>query len=48
MLGSIPIAYANVWHDTAADVALPDGVNALYFTFNGMGHLQFAAFELIK
>ena len=47
VLGSIPIAYANVWHDTAVDLSIPDGVNALYFTFNGSGHLQFAAFTLM-
>ena len=28
ILGSIPIGYANVWHDTAADVTIPD---ELYF-----------------
>ena len=48
VLGTIPLAFANVWHDTAADIAIPDGVNALYFTFNGFGHLQFAAFNLMK
>ena len=48
VLGTIPLAFANVWHDTAADIVIPDGVNALYFTFNGFGHLQFAAFNLMK
>lgn len=46
-LGSIPIGYANVWHDTAADIAIPDGVHALYFTFAGEGRLQFASFTLL-
>ena len=45
-LGSIPIGYANVWHDTEAEIAVPDGVQSLYFTFVGQGHLQFAGFEL--
>ncbi len=45
-LGSIPIGYANVWHYTSADITVPDGVNALYFTFKGQGHLQFASFVL--
>lgn len=45
-LGSIPIGYANVWHDTSADITIPDGIHALYFTFEGEGHLQFAAFIL--
>ena len=47
-IGSIPIGYANVWHDTEADIAVPDGVNALYFTFAGNGHLQFAGFTLFS
>ena len=47
-LGSIPIGYANVWHDTAADIAIPDGVHALYFTFAGEGRLQFASFTLLR
>ncbi|MBR0463727.1 MAG: family 43 glycosylhydrolase [Clostridia bacterium] len=45
-LGSIPIGYANVWHDTEAEIAIPDGVQSLYFTFVGQGHMQFAGFEL--
>ena len=48
VVGEVPISYANVWRDTAAEVDIPDGVHALYFTFSGMGHLQFAAFTLIK
>lgn len=46
VLGTIPIGYANVWHYTEADIAIPDGINSLYFTFNGTGHLQFASFIL--
>jgi hypothetical protein len=45
-LGSIPIAYANVWHDTEAEIRIPDGVQSLYFTYRGRGHLQFAGFRL--
>lgn len=47
-LGSVPVDYANVWHDTEADVAIPDGVHALYFTFEGEGRLQFASFTLME
>jgi hypothetical protein len=47
-IGSVPIGYANVWHDTEAEIALPDGIQSLYFTFAGQGHLQFAGFELIR
>ena len=45
-LGSIPIGYANVWHYTEGDITIPDGINSLYFTFKGTGHLQFASFIL--
>lgn len=45
--GSIPVGYANVWKEETAEVGIPDGVNALYFTFKGDGHLQFKSFTLI-
>ena len=45
-IGEFPIGYANVWHNTEAEIAVPDGVQSLYFTFAGQGHLQFAGFEL--
>ena len=47
-VGAAPIRYANVWRDTVAEVVIPDGVHALYFTFNGTGYLQFAAFTLMR
>lgn len=46
VLGEVEIGYANVWHDTATDIVLPDGINSLYFTFVGMGHLQFGGFTI--
>ena len=46
VLGSFPIAYANVWQDTEQAISLPDGIQSLYFTFVGQGHLQFASFTL--
>ena len=46
VVGSVPVGYANVWHDETAEVSIPDGVTALYFTFVGGGHLQFAGFTL--
>lgn len=45
-IASIPIGYANVWRYDETDVNIPDGVQALYFTFVGTGHLQFASFIL--
>lgn len=46
VLGTVPVGYANIWKYTDVDIKLPDGVNALYFTFKGDGHLQFASFTL--
>ena len=46
VIGSVPIGYANVWHDETAEVSVPDGITSLYFTFIGDGHMQFAGFTL--
>ena len=46
VIGTFPIGYANVWHDTEAKITIPDGIQSLYFTFTGQGHLQFAGFTL--
>lgn len=46
VIGSIPVGYANVWKTTTVDLAIPDGIQALYFTFSGNGYLQFASFTL--
>ncbi|MBQ3762260.1 MAG: family 43 glycosylhydrolase [Clostridia bacterium] len=43
----INVHYANVWYDAQAEAHLPDGVHALYFTFEGTGTLSFASFRLI-
>ena len=45
-IGSFPIDYANIWADTKKEVMIPDGINDIYFTFRGEGHLQFAGFTL--
>lgn len=44
LLGSFPISYANIWHDTEGCVKIPDGIHSLYFTFAGDGYLQFGGF----
>ena len=43
-IGSIPVDYANVWRLNSAEIAVPDGIHPLYFSFRGEGHLQFAGF----
>ncbi|NLI59848.1 MAG: family 43 glycosylhydrolase, partial [Clostridiales bacterium] len=36
-LGSIPVRFSNQWKEYTADIAIPDGVQALYFTYKGDG-----------
>ena len=45
-LGRIPVDYTNVWTEYAADIAIPDGVQALYFTYQGEGCACFGSFTL--
>ena len=45
-LGSIPVVSSNIWREYAADIAIPDGVHALYFTFTGTGNASLASFAL--
>jgi len=46
VLGSIPVFNANIWTEFAADIAIPDGVHPLYFTYSGSGNASFASFTL--
>ena len=46
VLGTIPCEFSNVWVKNTADVALPDGVHALFFTFRGSGNGQVQSFTL--
>jgi hypothetical protein len=46
-LGRISVPdFANVWKEYSADIAIPDGVRALYFTFVGEGIASLASFAL--
>ena len=45
-LGKIAVGYTNVWTDYSADIAIPDGVQALYFSYEGEGSPSFASFKL--
>ncbi|MBO4331142.1 MAG: family 43 glycosylhydrolase, partial [Oscillospiraceae bacterium] len=45
-LGSIQLGFRNQWTPFSADIAVPDGVNALYFTYRGSGSAMLASFEL--
>ena len=40
VLGRIPAESSNVWARHGADIAFPDGVQALYLSWEGSGSLQ--------
>ena len=42
------MSFRNNWTDYSADIALPDGVNALYLTYCGHGSAQLAGVMLEK
>lgn len=46
VLGTIPVVFSNCWKEYSADIAIPDGINALYFTYAGTGTASFASFTL--
>ena len=46
VLTRIPIEYTNVWEEYSAEVSLPDGKQALYFTYNGEGTTSLLSFTL--
>lgn len=46
VLGEIPVRFTNVWKDYSTQVELPDGVNALYFTYVGPGSAALLSFTL--
>ena len=45
-LGRVPVPHSANWRDSTADVALPDGVHALYFTYHGRGATSLLSFTL--
>ncbi len=45
-LGWIPIESSNIWKEYAAEIAIPDGVNALFLTYKGEGNPSLASFTL--
>ena len=45
-LGTIPVDFTNVWTEYEADIAIPDGVHPLYFTYRGSGNASLLSFAL--
>jgi hypothetical protein len=46
LLGKIPVDFSNVWKEYSADIAIPDGIQALYFVYAGEGSASLASFTL--
>ncbi|MEW6564926.1 MAG: family 43 glycosylhydrolase [Spirochaetota bacterium] len=47
MLAEIPIANSNVWERFESPISIPDGIQALYFTYRGSGSPSLQGFELV-
>lgn len=47
VLAEIPVVYTNVWETYEAEIAMPDGVQALYLTYRGQGKAALLSFELV-
>jgi hypothetical protein len=46
VLGKIPVEFSNIWREYSADIAIPDGIQALYLTYTGHGSASLASFTL--
>lgn len=46
VLGEIPVVFTNVWKEYVADIAITDGVQAIYLTYTGSGSAGLASFTL--
>ena len=47
VLCRLPVGYSNVWVNTTEAISIPDGIHALYFTFEGEGAVSLASFTLL-
>ncbi|WP_078551342.1 family 43 glycosylhydrolase [Bacillus alkalicellulosilyticus] len=45
-LAEIPVDFTNVWTDYTSDIAIPNGIQSLYFTYKGDGSAGLASFTL--
>lgn len=46
VLGRIPVEFSNVWKEYTAAITIPDGVQTLYFSYEGEGSASLASFTL--
>ncbi|MEK0313267.1 family 43 glycosylhydrolase [Cohnella sp. 56] len=45
-LAAIPVDFTNVWKEYAADLLVPDGIQAIYLTYTGEGGASLASFAM--
>jgi hypothetical protein len=45
-LGKIEVVSSNVWKEFSSGIAIPDGIQALYFIYRGTGNATLGAFSL--
>ncbi|BCJ94204.1 hypothetical protein acsn021_17730 [Anaerocolumna cellulosilytica] len=45
-LGSIPVVSSNIWKEYTSDIVIPDGVQAIYITYQGEGSAALKSFSL--
>ncbi len=43
-LGSIAVGYSNVWKEYSSTISIPDGIHAIYITYEGQGSASIASF----
>ncbi|HBG02219.1 MAG TPA: alpha-N-arabinofuranosidase [Firmicutes bacterium] len=46
VLGTIPVEFSNIWREYSAAIVIPDGFQALYFTYRGSGSASLGSFIL--
>ncbi len=46
VLGRITVGFTNIWKEYSADIVIPDGIQALYFTYAGRGSASLGSFTL--
>lgn len=48
VIGSIPLGITNEWRMYEGRIAIPDGIQALYFSYKGFGAISLAGFEMMQ
>ena len=46
VLGKILVDFTNIWKEYSVEIKIPDGKQAIYFTYSGEGRASLASFSL--